>query len=83
VQQSSISRITQIHHFYRFTVNLRFASAASFAPVILYCIRYPAVPVCKNVQSQNLPLKTGIGFLCKAGKMGWFGSKMASAISPV
>ena len=39
--------------------------------------------VCKNVQSQNLPLKTGIGFLCKAGKMGWFGSKMASAISPV
>ena len=39
--------------------------------------------VCKNVQSQNQPLKTGIGFLCKAGKMGWFGSKMASAISPV
>ena len=39
--------------------------------------------VCKNVQSQNQPFKTGIGFLCKAGKMGWFGSKMASAISPV
>ena len=39
--------------------------------------------VCKNVQSQNQLLKTGIGFLCKAGKMGWFGSKMASAISPV
>ena len=28
--------------------------------------------VCKNVQSQNQPLKTGIGFLCKAGK--WPGS---------
>ena len=39
--------------------------------------------VCKNVQSQNQPLKTGIEFLCKAGKMGWFGSKIASAISPV
>jgi hypothetical protein len=25
--------------------------------------------VCKNVQSQNQPLKTGIGFLYKAGKM--------------
>jgi hypothetical protein len=37
----------------------------------------------KSVQRQNQPLKTGIGFLCKAGKMGWFGSKMASAISPV
>ena len=28
--------------------------------------------VCKNVQSQNQLLKTGIGFLCKAGK--WPGS---------
>ena len=42
------SRITQIRYFYRFTVNLRFASAAFFAPVILSCIRYPAVPVCKK-----------------------------------
>ena len=48
VQQSSIFRITQIRYFYRFTVNLRFASAAFFAPVILSCIRYPAVPVCKK-----------------------------------
>ncbi|WP_158577568.1 hypothetical protein [Faecalibacterium sp. AF28-13AC] len=69
MQQSSISRITQIHHFYRFIVNQHFASAAFFAPVIPSCIRYPAVPVCKNVQSQNQPLKTGIGFLYKAGKM--------------
>jgi len=73
----------QIRCFYRFIVNLRFASAAFFAPAIPSCIRYPAVQVCKNVQIQNQPLKTGIGFLCKAGKMGWFGSKIASAISPV
>ena len=39
--------------------------------------------VCKNVQSQNQTLKTGIGFLCKDAKMGWFGSKPASAISLV
>jgi hypothetical protein len=83
VQQSSISRITQIRCFYRFIVNLRFASAASFAPVISSCIRYPAVPVCKNVQSQNQPLKTGIGFLCKAGKKAEFEPKMATKISPV
>ena len=36
--------------------------------------------VCKNVQSQNQPLKTGIGFLCKDVRMGWFGSKTASTI---
>jgi len=83
VQQSSIFKIASIRYFYRFIVNLCFASAAFFAPVIPSRIRYPAVQVCKNVQSQNQPLKTGIGFLCKAGKMGWFGSKMASAISPV
>ena len=39
--------------------------------------------VCKNVQSQNQPLKTGIGFLCKAGKMGWFGPKATFVISPI
>lgn len=60
--------------------NLFFASAAFFAPVIPSCIRYPAVPVCKNVQSQNQPLKTGIGFLCKAGKSVGFEPKMAAAI---
>jgi hypothetical protein len=36
--------------------------------------------VCKNVQSQNQPLKTGIGFLCKAGKSVGFEPKMAAAI---
>ena len=70
VQQSSIFRIALIRYFYRFVVNLYFASAASFVPAIPSCIRYPAVPVCKSVQSQNQLLKTGIGFLCKAGKMG-------------
>ena len=58
-------------------------------PCICYPILHPlssrsgVQKVCKNVQSQNQSLKIGIGFLCKAGKMGWFGSKMASAISPV
>jgi len=39
--------------------------------------------VCKNVQSQNQHLKTGIEFLCKAGKMAGFEPKMAAAILPV
>ena len=39
--------------------------------------------VCKNVQSQNLPLKTGIGFLCKAGKTAGFEPKTAAEILPV
>jgi len=75
VQQSSISRITQIHHFYRFTVNLRFTSAASFAPVILSRIRYPAVPVCKKCakmcRAKICPLKQGSDFYAKPGK--WAG----------
>ena len=76
-------KIASIRYFYRFIVNLRFASAASFAPVIPSCIRYPAVPVCKNVQSQNQPLKTGIGFLCKAGKTAGFEPDTAATILPV
>ena len=39
--------------------------------------------VCKNVQSQNQPLKTGIEFLCKAGKTVGFEPKMATTILPV
>ena len=39
--------------------------------------------VCKNVQSQNQPLKTGIGFLCKAGKPVGFEPKTAAEILPV
>jgi hypothetical protein len=39
--------------------------------------------VCKNVQSHNQPLKTGIGFFCKAGKTAGFESKTAAMILPV
>ena len=83
MQQSSIFRILQIRYFYRFTVNLRFASAASFAPVIPSCIRYPAVQVCKNVQSQNQPPKTGIELLYKAGKTAGFEPETAATILSV
>ena len=83
MQQSSILSIAQIRYFYRFTVNSHFTSAAFFAPIISFCIRYPAVPVCKNVQSQNQPLKIGIGFLCKAGKMAGFEPETVAEILPV
>ena len=39
--------------------------------------------VCKNVQSQNQPLETGIEFLCKAGKMVGFEPKTAATILSV
>ena len=69
MQQSSISGITQIRCFYRFIVNLRFAPAASFAPVIFSCIRYPAVPVCKKCakmcRTKISPLKQVSDFYSK------------------
>ena len=72
MQQSSISRITQICYFYRFIVNLRFASAASFAPIIPSCIRYPAVQVCKKCakmcRAKISFLKQGSDFYAKPGK---------------
>ena len=72
VQQSSIFRITQIRCFYRFIVNLRFASAAFFAPVIPSCIRYPAIPVCKKCakmcRAKISPLKQVSDFYAKPGK---------------
>ena len=87
MQQSSIFRIAQIRYFYHFTVNLRFVSAAFFAPIIPSCIRYPAVPVCKKCakmcRTKISPLKQVIEFLCKAGKKAGFESKMATKISPV
>ena len=71
MQQSSISRITQIRCFYRFIVNLYFASAAFFAPIILSCIRYPAVPVCKKCakmcRAKINPLKQASDFYAKLG----------------
>ena len=69
MQQSSIFRITQNHCFYRLTVNSRFTSAASFAPVIPSCIRYPAVLVCKKCakmcKAKISPLKQVSDFYSK------------------
>ena len=72
---------------------LSFHRKFAFCICCILCTCYPLLhplssrsgvqKVCKNVQSQNQPLKTGIGFLCNAGKMGWFSSKTASAVSPV
>ena len=65
----------------------------SFCICCILCTRHPLLhplssrsgvqKVCKNVQSQNQPLKTGIGFLCKAGKTVGFEPKTAAAILPV
>jgi hypothetical protein len=86
VQQSSIFRIAQIRYFYHFTVNLRFVSAAFFAPIISSCIRYPAVPVCKKCakmcRAKISPLKQVIEFLFKAGKTVGFEPETAATISP-
>ena len=72
MQQSSIFKIASIRRFYRFTVNLHFASAASFAPVVPSCIRYPAVPVCKKCakmcRAKISPLKQALSFYAKPGK---------------
>ena len=59
----------------------------------ILCTRHPLLhplssrsgvqKVCKNVQSQNQPLKTGIEFLYKVRKMAGFEPKMAAEILPV
>ena len=59
----------------------------------ILCTRHPLLhplsrrsgvqKVCKNVQSQNQPLKTGIGFLCKAGKTAGFVRRIAYPILPI
>ena len=71
MQQSSIFKIASIRYFYRFIVNLCFASAAFFAPVIPSCIRYPAVPVCKKCakmcRAKINPLKQVSDFYAKPG----------------
>ena len=75
VKRSSIFKIAQICCFYRFMVNLYFASAASFAPAIPSCIRYPTIPVCKKCAKmcrvKITPLKQGSDFYAKPGK--WAG----------
>ena len=76
VQQSSIFKIASIRYFYFFIVNLCFASAAFFAPVVPSRIRYPAVPVCKKCvkmcRAKISPLKQASDFYAKPGK--WPGS---------
>ena len=76
MQQSSIFGCAQVRCFYRFIVNLCFASAASSAPVVPSCIRYPAVPVCKKCakmcRAKISPLKQVSDFYAKPGK--WPGS---------
>ena len=72
---------------------LSFRRKFAFCICCILCTRHPLLhplssrsgvqKVCKSVQSQNQPLKAGIGFLCKAGKSVGFEPKMASAISPV
>ena len=58
-------------------------------PCICYLLLHPlssysgVQKVCKNVQSQNQPLKTGIEFLCKAGKMAGFEPDTAATILSV
>ena len=81
---------------FRNRVNLLFLSFYRkfvFCICCIPCIHYPLLhllssrsgvqKVCKNVQSQNQPLKTGIEFLCKAGKTVGFEHKTAAAILPV
>ena len=61
---------------------LSFYREYSFCICCILCTYYPLLhplsscsgvqKVCKNVQSQNQPFKTGIGFLCKAGKTAEF-----------
>ena len=72
---------------------LSFHRKFQFCICCILCTCYPLLhllssrsgvqKVCKNVQSQNQPLKTGIGFLCKAGKTAGFEPKTAAEISPV
>ena len=58
-------------------------------PCICYLLLHPlsscsgVQKVCKNVQNQNQPLKTGIEFLCKAGKMAGFEPDTAATILSV
>ena len=87
VQQSSVFKIALIWYFYRFVVNLRFASAASFAPVIPSCIRYPAVPVCKKCakmcRAKISPLKQVSDFYAMGWKQVCFIRRKPHSISPI
>ena len=89
------NRCTTIVNFQNHAVSLFLAFYRDFTPCILciICTRCSALhllssysgvqKVCKNVQSQNQPLKTGIEFLCKAGKMAGFEPDTAATILSV
>ena len=72
---------------------LAFCRKLTFCIRCILCTCYPLLhplssrsgvqKVCKNVQSQNQPLKTGIEFLYKVRKMAGFEPKMAAEILPV
>ena len=84
-----------IINFQNHAVSLFFAFFRDFTFCILYIVctkrsvlhplssRSGVQKVCKNVQSQNQPLKTGIGFLCKAGKTAGFARRIAYPILPI
>ena len=84
VQQSSIFGIAFICCFYR-----KFAFCICYILCTCYPLLHPlssrsgVQKVCKNVQSQNQPHKTGIGFLCKAGKTSGFEPETVAEILPV
>ena len=73
-----------IINFQNHAVSLFFAFFRDFTFCILYIVctkrsvlhllssRSGVQKMCKNVQSQNQPLKTGIGFLCNGVKTGLF-----------
>ena len=75
------------------SIFLSFCRKFAFCIRCILCTRHPLLhplssrsgvqKVCKNVQSQNQPLKTGIDFLCKAEKMVGFEPKTAAAILSV
>ena len=89
------NRCTTIVNFqnYANSLFLLFYREFAFCICCILCTRYPLLhplssysgvqKVCKNVQSQNQPLKTGIGFFCKAGKTAGFESDTAATISSV
>ena len=89
------NRCATIINFQNYAVSffLAFCRKLTFCICCILCTCYPLLhplssrsgvqKVCKNVQSQNQPLKTGIEFLYKAGKTAGFEPKTAAAILPV
>ena len=89
------NRCATIINFQNYAVSffLAFCRKLTFCICCILCTCYPFLhplssrsgvqKVCKNVQSQNQPLKTGIEFLYKAGKTAGFEPKTAAAILPV